>query len=126
VAKKRGFDASILKELRDGYSLAIRAGSSDHRFIRLWVIVVQGRVFVRSWGLKPKGWYRTFLEEPRGAIAVKKREIPVRAVAAKGERLNAAIDRAYMKKYATGAMTKYARDLVGAKCRATTTELLPA
>ena len=41
--------------------LRIRAGA-EHRFIGIWAVVVDGRVFVRSWSLKPQGWYRTFLE----------------------------------------------------------------
>ena len=47
--------------------LGIRAGArSDHRFIGVWPVVVDGRVFVRSWTLKPAGWLRTFLEDPLG------------------------------------------------------------
>ena len=41
----------------------IRAGNRMHRFIGIWVVVVDDRVFVRSWSLKPQGWYRTFLAE---------------------------------------------------------------
>ena len=105
--------------------LAIRAGA-DHRFIHIWAVVVEDRVFVRSWSLKPRSWYRTFLEEPRGAIQVGGREIPVRAVPARGERLKDAVSRAYLEKYDTRGSIKYARDLGRAKSRATTTELVPA
>jgi hypothetical protein len=106
-------------------SLAIRAGTGGHRFIRIWAVVVQGRLFVRSWSLKPGGWYRTFLDEPRGAVRVGTRAIPVRAVKARAARLNAAIDKAYLEKYGTGGLRKYALDMVAAKSRATTLELVP-
>ena len=66
----RRFPAGILVAIRDGKILHIRAGSEPHRFIGIWVVVVEGRVFVRSWSLKPRSWYRTFLEEPRGTIQV--------------------------------------------------------
>jgi len=46
--------------------LAIRAGTEPHRFIGIWAVVVDGRVFVRSWSLKPRSWYRTFREDPVG------------------------------------------------------------
>lgn len=88
-------------------------------------MVVEGRVFVRSWSLKPRSWYRTFLEDPRGAVNVDGREIPIRAVRTKSERLKDAVDRAYLEKYKTPGSVRYARDLGRAKSRATTTELVP-
>lgn len=42
----------------------LKSGSSVHRYLGG---VVDGRVFVRSWTLKPGGWYRAFLEDPLGA-----------------------------------------------------------
>jgi hypothetical protein len=105
--------------------LAIKAGTGDHRFIGIWAVVVKGRVFVRSWSLKPRSWYRTFWEEPRGAIIVDGEEIAVRALHPRGKRLNDDVDRAYLEKYKTPGSIKYARDLVRSRSRATTTELVP-
>jgi hypothetical protein len=87
--------------------------------------VVEGRVFVRSWSLEPRGWYRTFLEEPRGAILVAGREVPVRAVLSRSERMKVAVDEAYLAKYDTPSSIKWARGLGSASRRATTTELVP-
>jgi hypothetical protein len=122
---KRRFPDEILAEIRDGKILGVRAGSEPHRFIGIWAVVVERRVFVRSWSLKPRSWYRTFLEEPRGAVNVGGREIPVRAVNTRSERLKDAVSRAYREKYNTPGSIKYARDLGRAKSRATTTELVP-
>ena len=124
-AAKRGFAEDTLAALRAGKILGIRAGGSPHRFIGIWVVVVENRVFVRSWGVKPQSWYRTFREEPRGTISVDGREMPVRARFPTSERLLDAISRAYLEKYHTPGSVKYARDLGGAKSRATTTELVP-
>jgi hypothetical protein len=123
---KRRFPKKTVAEIRDGGILRIRAGTQPHRIIGIWVVVVEGRVFVRSWSLKPRSWWRTFLEEPRGVIAVAGREIPVRAVQTRSERLKDAVSRAYLDKYGTGGSLHYARDLNRAKSRATTTELVPA
>jgi hypothetical protein len=120
------FTRKTLTAIRDGKMLRIRAGTEKHRFIGIWVVVVEGRVFVRSWSMKPRSWYRTFLEEPRGAVQVAGREIPVRAVRTKSERLREAVSRAYLAKYDTAGSIKYARDLGRAKSRATTTELVPS
>ena len=124
----RRFPADVLAAIRDSkYKiLGIRAGTEPHRFIGIWCVVVEGRVFVRSWSLKPRSWYRTFLEEPRGAIQVGGREIPVRAVRTRSERLKDAVSRAYLEKYDTKGAVKYARDLTRKKSRDTTTELVPA
>ena len=121
----RRFPEDTLAAIRDGNVLRIRAGSEPHRFIGIWVVVVEGRAFVRSWSLKPRSWYRTFLKEPRGAIQVAGREIPVRAVQTRSERLKDAVDRAYLEKYKSPGAIKYARDLGRPKSRATTTELVP-
>ncbi|MGH7598580.1 MAG: DUF2255 family protein [bacterium] len=122
---KQRFPNKILAAIRDGKILGIRAGTQPHRFIGIWAVVVEGRVFVRSWSLKPRSWYRVFLQEPRGAIMVGDREIPVRAVRTRSERLKDAVSRAYLEKYHTPGSIKYARDLGRAKSRATTTELVP-
>jgi hypothetical protein len=121
----RRFPDDILAAIRESNILGLRAGTQPHRFIGIWTVVVEGRVFVRSWSLKPRSWYRTFLEEPRGAIQIAGRELPVRAVHTRSERLKDAVDRAYLEKYHTPGSIKYARDLGGEKSRATTTELVP-
>jgi hypothetical protein len=119
------FPPDLLDAIRDGKILRIRAGTQPHRFIGIWAVVVEGRVFVRSWSLKPRSWYRTFLEEPVGTIQVGDREIPVRAVRTRSERLKEAVDRAYLEKYKTPASIQYARDLGRPPSRDTTTELVP-
>jgi hypothetical protein len=88
--------------------------------------MVKDRVFVRSWSVQAKGWYRTFLEEPGGAIQVANRLIEVRARPVPSESLRDAIDQAYLEKYNTKASLQYAKDLGSAKSRATTLELLPS
>jgi hypothetical protein len=122
----RRFSADVIAKLDEGKYLKIRAGMGDHRFIGIWVVVVESRAFVRSWSIKPRSWYRTFLEDPRGAIVVDGQEIQVRARRVGSERLNGLIDRAYLEKYNTKGSLKYARDLGMPKSRATTTELIPA
>jgi hypothetical protein len=123
---KKRFPAGVVAAIRDGPVLGIRAGSQPHRIIGIWAVVVEGRVFVRSWSLKPRSWWRTFLEEPRGIVQAAGRTIAVRAVQTRSERLKDAIDRAYPEKYHTPGSVKFARDLGRARSRATTTELVPA
>ncbi len=120
----RRFSAPLLATLRDGKTVRIKAGAR-HRFIGIWGVVVGDRFFVRSWSIKARSWYRTFLGDPRGFIQVGHRTIPVHAVRTRSARLKAAVDRAYLKKYATAWEVRFARDLSSPKSRATTIELRP-
>jgi hypothetical protein len=88
-------------------------------------VVVKDRAFVRSWSVKPGGWYRTFLKEPHGAIQVAGHEIAIHAVPIRDKRIRDAVDSAYLEKYSTPGSLKYARDLGSAKSTATTIELVP-
>lgn len=121
-AKPR-FPKDIVAAIRDGKILGIRAGTKPHRVIGIWAVVVENRVFVRSWSLKQRSWYRTFLEEAVGVIVVDGREIPVRAVFTRSERLKTAVDKAYREKFNTPGSRHYVRGLASKKRRDTTTEL---
>lgn len=121
------FSGPTLGAIHEGKILGIRAGSGDHRIIGIWVVVVEGRVFVRSWGITAGGWYRTFLDDPRGVIQVGKRTIRVRAVPTKAERLKTAVSRAYREKYNTRGSLKWVTGLERSKRRRDATlELVPA
>src|SRR5213593_449226 len=122
---KRSFPKEIVAAIRDAKILGIRAGTKPHRIIGIWAVVVEGRVFVRSWSLKPRSWYRKFLEEPRGVIEVNGRKIPVRAVFTRSERLRSMVDRAYREKYNTPGSLHFVRGFKQKKRRDTTTELIP-
>ena len=122
---RRGFSKDVVTAIRDGKILGIRAGTKPHRIIGIWAVVVENRVFVRLWSLKPRSWYRTFLEEPRGVIEVDGREIPVRAVFTRSDRLKDAVDRGYRQKYSTPGSLHFVRGFAHKKRRNTTTELVP-
>lgn len=106
--------------------LGIRAGTrADHRFTGVWPVVVEGRVFVRSWTVKPGGWYRTLLDDPVGTIQVGDREVRVRAVRVRSERLRDAVEQAYAEKYDTPGAKKYVRGFRTARRREATIEFVP-
>jgi hypothetical protein len=115
----------IVDAIRDEKILGIRAGTKPHRVIGIWAVVVEGRVFVRSWSLKPLSWWRTFLEEPRGIIVVNNRKVRVRPVFTRSERLKKAVDRAYAEKYNTPGSLMFVKGFQVKKRRDTTTELVP-
>jgi hypothetical protein len=122
----RRFPKDILERIHKEKILGLRAGAdSTHRIIGIWVVVVEGRVFVRSWSLKPRSWWRTFLEDPYGIITVGETEIPVRAIQTRSERLKDLVSAAYQEKYNTPGSVKFVEDMSREPSRDTTTELVP-
>jgi len=105
--------------------LGVRAGAA-HRYTGVWVVVVEGRVFVRSWNDKPTGWFRAFLEEPEGSVQVGDRELAVRAKRVRSVRLQEAVTAAYAEKYPTKASQKWIVGFAEPQRMATTLELVPA
>ena len=104
----------------------IRAGHGDHRFLGIWVVEVEGRLFARSWTLKPDGWRAVLQRDPRGALQIGKRTIRIRGRAIRSERLQDAITAAYFAKYDTAASAHYCRGFARGRRRASTVEFVPA
>jgi hypothetical protein len=123
VTSKR-FPVALSAAIHTSSYLKVRSGS-DHRFTAIWSVVIGRRVFIRSWYMRPGGWYYSFLEEPLGAIFIDGREVPVRAKRVRSDRVKNAVSRAYAEKYVTAASIKYVRGFARGRRRDTTTELLP-
>lgn len=126
--KSKRFPEAILAKINSDRILGIRAGTdSKHRVIGIWAVVVDGRVFVRSWSMKPRSWWRTLLEDPHGEIFVarRKRGIKVRAAQVKSGKLKEAVSAAYREKYNTRGSIGYVEDMSRSPSRDTTTELIP-
>jgi hypothetical protein len=121
----RAFPPSILAAIDASKILGIRAGArTDHRFIGVWPVVINGRVFARSWSLKADGWYRTFLYDPRGTIQVGERKVRINAVPAKSKRIRDAVERAYAEKYPTPGSRHYVRGFRSKRRRDATIEFV--
>jgi hypothetical protein len=122
----RRFSRTVVAAIDNSKILGIRAGArSDHRFIGIWPVVVDGRVFARSWKQAAGGWYRTFLDDPLGAIQVGERQIRVRAMPVRSTRIRDAVERAYAAKYPTPGSAKYVRGFRTVRRRETTVEFVP-
>ena len=123
--KPKRFPKSVVEAIDAAKILGIRAGAKPHRIIGSWVVVAEGRVFVRSYSLKERSWYRTFLEEPRGIIEVNGKQMKVRPIFTRSERLKKLVDRAYAEKYNTPGSLQFVKGFRLKKRRDTTTELVP-
>ena len=96
------FDAETLRLLDETKEVRIetrREGNSpEHRTI-IWVVVVEGEVFVRSVRGQRGRWYREISSNPEGALHVEDGRIPVRAASAtEGAKVDA-VSVAFRSKY---------------------------
>ena len=118
------FAEAVVEAVRSAKILGVRAGI-EHRYTGVWVVVVEGRVFVRSWNDKPTGWFRAFRKQPSGTIQIGKLEIPVRARLAPGARIRDAVTAAFGEKYNTKASRKWVEGFAEPARVLTTLELVP-
>jgi hypothetical protein len=125
MSTARRFAGPDLEELAIAKILGVRAGT-EHRYTGVWVVVVERRVFVRSWNDKPTGWRRAFQAQPLGSIQLGEREIPIRARRLRSERLRVAVTRAYAAIYNTKASEKWVRGFAMPRRATATLELTPA
>ena len=106
MAKDEPFPEEVVAALRKAKILGVRSGT-EHRYTGVWVVVVEDRVFVRSWNDKPTGWFRAFKSEAKGSIQVGDLEIAVRAKPVRSARLRDAVTAAYAEKYPTKGSKKW-------------------
>jgi len=123
VLKKATF-ADAVEAVRNAKILRVRAGT-QHRYTGVWVVVVEGRIFVRSWSDTPTGWFRSFREEPIGTVQVGGLEVPVRAMLTRSARLRDAVTVAFGKKYHTKASRKWVEGFAEPARVLTTLEFVP-
>ena len=124
MLKDATFANTAVEALRNAKILGVRAGA-EHRYTGIWVVVVDGRVFVRSWNDKPTGWFRAFRKQPSGSIQVEGLEIPVRAKLVRSARIRDAVTAAFGEKYNTKASRKWVEGFAEPARALTTLEFVP-
>ena len=118
------FPPDLVETFARAKILGVRSGDT-HRFTAVWVVVVERRVFVRSWGDKPTGWYRAFRAEPEGAVTLAGAEISVRARPVRSARLRDAVSAALAEKYPTPGSRKWVTGFAEPGREANTLEIVP-
>jgi hypothetical protein len=122
-AAKR-FARRVVEALDKAKIVGVRAGS-EHEYTGVWMVVVEGRVFARSWNDKPTGWYRAFLDEPLGNLQVGDARLEVRGRPTRSARLDDAVSAAYGEKYTTKASQKWVRGFARPTRAVHTIEFVP-
>jgi hypothetical protein len=121
------FSKVFLKCINETQITSVRAGKDRTKFTGIWMVVVGGRIFARSYNLSDRSWYTTFLNGDDGDIKCGKEIIPV--IGIKPEDINIiseAINKAYGKKYLVKAYNKkWVDDLIQPERVERTMEFIP-
>lgn len=115
---------TIVEAARKAKIIGVRAGT-EHRYTGVWVVVVEDRIFARSWNDKPTGWFRAFKKEPNGTIQIDELEIPVRGKPVRSARIRDAVTAAFAEKYNTKGSRKWIEGFTEPERVRTTLEFVP-
>lgn len=118
------FAGAQLAALDGARSLGVRAGDL-HRYTTVWVVVVEGRAFVRSWNDAPAGWFRAFVAERNGMIRLATQEIAVSGIHTRSRRLQQAVTAAYAVNYDSRGARKWVEGFAEPARLDSTLELVP-
>jgi hypothetical protein len=124
MPKNATFADDVVEALRKSKILGVRAGN-EHRFTGVWPVLIDDRLFVRSWNDKATGWFRAFRKEPNGSIQVGGLEIRVRAKPTRSTRIREAVTAAYGQKYNTKASRKWVEGFAEPARELATLEFIP-
>lgn len=93
--------------------IEIKAGSERLDFLEIWMVIIQDRIFARSWGLAERSWYNTFLKCPAGQIRCHDVLYNIKAIIPEDlNQLTEEINQAYLTKYNFGRNSKYAIGII--------------
>ncbi|MDR3025579.1 DUF2255 family protein [Chryseobacterium sp.] len=107
---------NALHYIKTNNLIGIKAGKHRSEFLEIWMIVVQDRVFARSWGLAERSWFTAFLENSAGEIQCGEVTYPVYAVIPEDlNELTEEINKAYLTKYNTGHNIPYSQGIIHEK-----------
>lgn len=125
MPKAATFADDIVEAMRKAKILGVRSGA-EHRYTGVWVVVVDDRIFVRSWNDKPTGWFQSFKKEPRGTIQAQGLdELPVRGKVVRSARIRDAVTTAFAEKYHTKGSRKWVEGFAEPARVLTTLEFVP-
>lgn len=96
--------------------IGVKAGTNRSAFLEIWMVVVDNRIFARSWGLAEKSWYNIFLKNSEGQLQCGDLIVNVNAIVPTDmDELTEGINNAYLTKYNSEHNMKYAKGIIQTK-----------
>lgn len=93
--------------------IGLKAGLSRESFLDIWMVIVDNRIFARSWGFAERSWYTTFLVENEGELRCGDLIVKIKAQIPNDlNQISAEINKAYLDKYNYGDNSVYAKGII--------------
>ncbi|MBL1212871.1 MAG: DUF2255 family protein [Ignavibacteriae bacterium] len=93
------FPKDFYKYLEENTLVGIKGGKKRNKYLEIWMVNVNGRIFARTWTRSKKSWFNSLLEEGIGEIKYSNKIIEVSASKNNEPEINMLIDKAYLQKY---------------------------
>ncbi len=107
---------NVLDYIKRNNYTEIKAGKERTTFLEIWMVVVENRIFARSWGFAERSWYNTFLVESLGQIKCGEDIYNIKAIIPNDiNNLSDKINQAYINKYHFGRNIKYVEGIIQPK-----------
>ena len=94
------FTDEFYKHINNNTLIGIKAGRLRKKFLDIWMVEVEGRIFARSWNKSKRSWFTEFIHSGEGQIKYGEKIIPVKGQKLEYESgLSILINKAYLEKY---------------------------
>ncbi|HEX6846907.1 MAG TPA: DUF2255 family protein [Chitinophagaceae bacterium] len=101
------FSKAFLECIDKTQITSVRAGEGREKFTGIWMVIVDDRIFGRSYYGAERSWYTALLKGDQGDLKCGKEIISIKGVKPKDiNKINKAITGAYEKKYLIKAYNK--------------------
>jgi hypothetical protein len=119
------WDTTTAQQLAGAHEIDIVVPAPDRPVVRIpiWIVAVDGELYVRSWKGDAGIWYRRAHRHGTGSIILAGHEYKVHFTSAADPAVNARIDTAYRQKYGNSS---YQHAMTRPPATATTMRLDPA
>jgi len=113
---KMEFPDNFYSYLKNNTLIEIKGGIDRESFLKIWMVIVDQRVFARSWNKSANSWFTEFIKTGCGYIKYGNEIIPVKGIKLhKSDETNNLIDKAYLKKYTQKENIPYAKGITQAE-----------
>ncbi|WNJ18173.1 DUF2255 family protein [Pontibacter sp. G13] len=107
-------------------TVGINSGNRFNRFLDIWIVEVEDRIFVRSGGHDPAGWFATFMQDEYGYLLCDQEVIPITGyLPVDLKDMLPRIDQAYWDKYGYGRRIPLVEQITSPASSNWTLEIFP-
>jgi len=117
------FSEDFYKYLEKNTLVEIKGGTKRNKYLEIWMVNVNGRIFARTWGKSERGWLNSLIEEEKGEIRYSNKTIKIEAKRNNDSEINKLVDQAYLQKYNQPENIEYAKGITQKEYSEFTVEL---